>query len=74
MFEVSKPCWTVCQTEMLFSFAFNKTGYRGQAAIPAQGKAVRQRGLSRLRAQQQVIAESFERAKKEEEAALALRG
>ena len=30
---------------MLFSFAFNKTGYRGQAAIPAQGKAVRQRGL-----------------------------
>ena len=30
---------------MLFSFAFNKTGYRGQAAITAQGKAVRQRGL-----------------------------
>ena len=30
---------------MLFSFAFKKTGYRGQAAIPAQGKAVRQRGL-----------------------------
>ena len=56
---------------MLFSFAFNKTGYRGQAAIPAQGKAVRQRGLgpasrfdaadfSKLLARRTVTEEAYE--------------
>ena len=51
---------------MLFSFAFNKTGYRGQAAITAQGKAVRQgkvfdaADFSKLLGRRTVTAEAYE--------------